>query len=109
MLEPPARDARGSASGSGKGGDGGGGERFGDPDPDGGDPNPEPGSGPERPLARASPGAGATCAAEVAERRVRLALGLKRYFHHKRLEGLLSNKARGGRFCVRCRRIVGTI
>lgn len=36
----------------------------------------------------------APCVAEVAERRTRLALGLKRYFHHKRMEGLLSNKAR---------------
>ena len=31
-------------------------------------------------------------ASEVAERRVRLVVGLKRYFHGKRMEGLLSVK-----------------
>lgn len=49
------------------------------------------GVGGEPPLGAAS---AAPCVAEVAERRTRLALGLKRYFHHKRMEGLLSNKAR---------------
>ena len=31
---------------------------------------------------------------ELAERRVRLVVGMKRYFHGKRLEGLLSVKVR---------------
>ena len=31
---------------------------------------------------------------ELAERRVRMAVGLKRYFHGKRLEGLLSSRVR---------------
>ena len=31
---------------------------------------------------------------EMAERRVRLVIGMKRYFHGKRLEGLLSVKVR---------------
>ena len=31
---------------------------------------------------------------ELAERRVRMAVGLKRYFHAKRLEGLLSSRVR---------------
>ena len=31
---------------------------------------------------------------ELAEARVRLAVGLKRYFHGKRMEGLLSSRVR---------------
>jgi hypothetical protein len=34
------------------------------------------------------------CQSELSERRVRLVIGLKRYFHGKRLEGLLSTKVR---------------
>lgn len=41
---------------------------------------------------------------ELAERRARLAIGLKRYFHSKRLEGLLSTAVRPfilpGRTCA---------
>jgi len=67
--------------GDGGGGGGGGGGADEKPGGDGG-------------AARAPPAAAPCCAeAETAERRVRLALGLKRYFHHKRIEGLLSNQA----------------
>jgi hypothetical protein len=72
----------GGGGGGGGGGAGGGGS--------GADEKPGGVEGAGRPPAAAAP----CCAeAETAERRVRLALGLKRYFHHKRLEGLLSNQA----------------
>jgi len=38
---------------------------------------------------------------EMAERRVRLAVGMKRYFHGKRMEGLLSVKVQHSH-CLAC-------
>ena len=39
---------------------------------------------------------------EVAERRVRLVVGMKRYFHGKRMEGLLSVKVHSSAYTTSC-------